>query len=302
MRVKLRIGLAQIDPALGLLQRNLDLHRASIAEAERAGVDLLVFPELSLTGYLVKDMVPSLAQRPGAPALEALAAASGRLDIAAGFVEGSDDLRCFNSMAYFAGGRLQHVHRKVYLPTYGMFEEQRFFAAGEAVRAFPTRFGPLALAICEDLWHPSVPYLAFMDGALGLVTASASPVRGMDGSGETGMPVNAVFWSDLLRHYATAYAGFVAFCNRCGFEDGACYWGGSRLLGPDGRILAEAPLYNDSLVIGEVDLGALHRLRQGFSVLRDERPELTLRGLEHILRRRTAGQGTQGEALPGGEP
>lgn len=295
--MKIRIGLAQIDPALGLVERNLQLHLDAVARAEAQGVDLLLFPELSLTGYLLKDMVPEIARPwPDAAFAPLLQATTRSMDIALGFVERADDLRCFNSQAYLSGGELMHLHRKAYLPTYGMFDERRYFASGDALRAFDTRFGRLAMLICEDLWHPSLPYLAFMDGALGLLVPSASPLRGMEGTGEGELPSNAAFWAELLRQHARQYAGFVAFSNRCGVEDGSSYWGGSRLLGPDGAALAEGAQHEPELVVGEVDLEAIARERRGFSLLRDERLEFTFRNLERILRRRAGLDDADGEA------
>lgn len=295
----IRLGLAQIEPALGLPARNLELHLAAIEAARAEGVDLLLFPELSLTGYLLKDLVPELARPWPDPFFAPLLEASRGLDLAFGFVERGEDMLSYNSVAYLSAGRLLHRHRKAYLPTYGMFDEQRFFAAGDSLQAFPTRFGRLALLICEDLWHPSMPYLAFLDGALGLLVASASPLRGLEGSAQGGLPANAEFWDGLLKHHARQYAGFVAFCNRCGVEDGSSYWGGSRVFGPDGTQLATGPLHAPALITAEIDPAAVARRRRDFALLRDERPELVFRALERILRRR-AGNPDPEAADPGG--
>jgi len=286
--VKIRIGLAQIEPALGLLDRNLETHLELIDRARRENVALLLFPELSLTGYLLKDMVPDISRHRDDPFFAPLLKAAKKLDLAFGFVEQSEDFRHFNSFAYLAEGQLRHVHRKIYLPTYGMFDEQRYFAQGDTLQAFPTRFGRLAVAVCEDVWHPSIPYLAFLDGAVGLLVPSASPVIGMEVTGE-GLPTNAAWWDQLLRHQAGLYAGFLAFCNRCGVEDGSSYWGGSRLIAPDGAVLAEAPLHESGLTVAELDLQDVARRRKGFSLLRNERPEVTFRALERILRDRAGG-------------
>jgi len=296
--VTIRLGLAQIEPALGLPDRNLDLHLAAIEAARAQRLDLLLFPELSLTGYLLKDLVPEIARPWPDPFFAPLVEASRTLDLAFGFVERGEGLLSHNSLAYLSGGRLLHLHRKAYLPTYGMFDEQRFFAAGDGLQAFPTRFGRLALLICEDLWHPSMPYLAFLDGALGLLVASASPLRGLEGSAAGGLPANAEFWDDLLRHHARQYAGFIAFCNRCGVEDGSSYWGGSRLVGPEGTLVAAGPLHAPALVSAELDLAAVARRRRDFALLRDERPELVFRALERILRRR-AGNPDAETQVPG---
>lgn len=283
----IRTGLAQIDPALGLPDKNLSLHIGQAEQAAADGCDLLLFPELSLCGYMLKDMVPDLAMAIDSPLLVPLLDISRKIDLCVGFVEESPDFRFFNSYAYLAEGRIVHIHRKIYLPTYGMFEEQRYFARGDTIRAFDTRFGRLAMAVCEDLWHPSLPYLAFLDGALGVLVGSASPVKGID---DGPLPPNAAFWDRLLRHDAALYGGFIAFCNRVGVEDGISYWGGSRLAGTEGDLLAEGPLHETALVTGQVDTAEIRRARQAYSVLRDEQPEVTYRGLERILRKRAGSE------------
>ncbi len=291
--MKIRIGLAQMDPALGLFARNLETHLEWIERAKREKVDLLLFPELSLTGYQLKDMVPDISRPADHPDFAPLLAASEGIDISFGFVERSRDMRHFNSLAYASNGEILHVHRKVYLPTYGMFDEQRYFAPGETVRAFDTRFGPLAMVICEDLWHPSILYLAFLDGALGVLGASASPVFGMQSVEPEGLPENTAWWDRLLRHHAGLYGGFIAYCNRCGGEDGTLFWGGSRLIGPASDLIAGAELHEPELCVGEIDLKAVGRRRQRFSMLRDERPEVTFRTLERILRTRSGQEDEQ---------
>ncbi len=288
--MKFTVAMAQIDPALGLPEQNLELHRQRADAALSEGAELLIFPELSLTGYLVKDMVPDLALAPEDPFLAPLYELSGKLDLVFGFVEDLPGGNHCNSLAWLSGGKLLHVHRKLYLPTYGMFEEGRYFARGQRMQAFETRFGRMAMAVCEDLWHPSVPYLAYLDGALGLVVGSASPTRGVE---EGPLPPNAEFWRRLLEHDASLYGGFLAFANRFGVEDGINYWGGSRLVGPSGETLAEGPLHEEALVVGEMDMSALRRRRDEFSLLRDENPELTFRNLERILRERA---GTEDES------
>ncbi len=283
--------MAQIDPALGLREQNLELHLNQADKAVREGAELLVFPELSLTGYLVKDMVPDLGLAPDDPFLAPLYDLSRKLDLVFGFVEDLPDGNHCNSLAWLSGGECVHVHRKIYLPTYGMFEEGRYFASGQRMQAFETRFGRMAMAICEDLWHPSVSYLAFLDGALGLIVGSASPVRGVEKGPN---PPKTEFWQRLLEHDASLYGAFLVFANRYGVEDGINFWGGSRLISPSGATLAEGPLHEEALLFGEVDMSEVHRRRDEFSLLRDESPELTFRNLERILRER-AGTMDSGE-------
>src|SRR5512136_2100143 len=184
--MRLTIGLAQISPRLGDVQANLDKHLELIEPAVGQGVELLVFPELSLTGYMLQDLAHDVAiaaartAAPDDPLLAPLLKASRRLDLVVGFAERDVRGRLFTAGAYLAQGRIVHIHRKVYLPTYGMFDEGRDFDWGEEVRAFDTRFGRAGLLICEDFWHAGPPYLLWLDGADLLLFGSASPGRGLN--------------------------------------------------------------------------------------------------------------------------
>ncbi|HNR95610.1 MAG TPA: nitrilase-related carbon-nitrogen hydrolase [Anaerolineae bacterium] len=276
---ELRIGLAQIDSVLGEPTKNLELHRQAIEQARQQQVQLLCFPELSLTGYMLKDLVPNVAMpaNPAHPVLAPLVAASADLDLVFGFVEEDERHRYYIASAYCSGGHILHVHRKVYLTSYGLFEEGRFFAAGDRFRAFDTRYGRVGLLICEDFWHMSAPYALWMDGADLLLLMSASPGRGLgpEPSLETSRSVEVV-----NQAYAALMTAFVLHCNRAGFEDGVNFWGGSTVFGPDGRLVARAPYFESALLTATLDLNALRRVRQQLPLLRDERPELLCRKIE----------------------
>ena len=156
----LRIALAQLAPDLGRLEDNLDRHRQAIAEARAQSAQLVVFPELGLTGYLLQDLAAEVAMRLDDPRLEKLAAATSGLSAVVSFVEESGDHRLSIAAALIEDGAIRHVHRKLYLPTYGLFDERRFFAAGDLLRAVPSRLGlGVGIAICEDFWHLAVPQL-----------------------------------------------------------------------------------------------------------------------------------------------
>ncbi len=278
---KFTLGIAQLAPVLGDLEKNLALHEKILREAEGQGVDLLLFPELSLTGYFLKDMVPSVALTPRDSRLDFLKRASRGMAIVVGFVEESSDHRFFNAAAYFDDGKLRHVHRKLYLPTYGLFDEQRYFAQGDKLRAFDTRFGRMALTICEDLWHPATAYLAALDGAQVILCVSASPGRGLRPGGTF---ANAAAWEHLNRAYAQLFTCFLCFCNRVGYEDGACFWGGSEVIAPTGEALVRAPQLEEALLTVTIDRREVQRERIANPLLRDERLDLTIRELKRITR------------------
>lgn len=280
MKTHCKIGIAQIGPRLGDVAANLALHEAALERACGDGLDLLIFPELSLTGYHLRDMVADVALAADAPELARLEEWSRSVSFVAGLVEESGDFRFSNSAVYFGGGEIRHVHRKVYLPTYGMFDEQRYFARGSAVRAFDTEWGRFAALVCEDLWHPSTAYIAALDGAVVFVCPSASPLRGVTDRGER--DENARFWEALNRTYAETYGVFVVYANRVGFEDGVGFWGGSEIIDPFGRCLVKAAYYEEDYVTAELEVEAVRRRRLAAPLLRDEDVDLTINELLRI--------------------
>ena len=227
-------------------------------------------------------MVPDVAVRLASPEMERLKALSREVSLVAGFVLESEDHRFYNAAVYLEAGEVRHIHRKVYLPTYGMFDEQRYFARGDRLRAFDTRHGRLVLLICEDLWHPSTVYLAALDGALTILCPSSSPLRGVTDGAE--QDDNARYWELVTRSYAETFGMFVVHSNRVGFEDGVGFWGGSGILDPFGHTVCKAGYYDEAFVAGEVSHEVARRKRTRAPLMRDEDVDLTIRELERIRR------------------
>lgn len=275
------IGIYQFAPVLGDVEENLNTIEAAVEKAEKASVELLILPELALTGYTLKDLVPFVSQRLDSPVMKRLASFSERVALVVGFVEESTDFRYYNAAAYFEGGKLLHVHRKVYLPTYGMFDEYRYMASGDRIRAFDTQFGRMSLLICEDLWHPSTAYLAALDGASCLVGIACSPARGAQ---EDIQLYSSLAWQTLNRMYAHFFTAYVVFVNRVGFEDGVGFWGGSEVVDPEGSVLVRAPLFEEHFLTASLKAERIRRARITSPFLRDERLDLTLRELQRIYR------------------
>lgn len=280
-----RVALAQVTPRLGDVAANLALYEERLVAARARDADLVVFPELSLTGYFLKDMVPAVALRADSPTVARLASLSRECSLVAGFVEETADHRFYNVAAYFESGELRHVHRKVYLPTYGLFDEGRYFARGDRIRAFDTKFGRSAILICEDMWHLSTAYIATLDGALNIFCPSASPLRGL--SDDARQDDNARYWERLNETCAQTFGVSIAYANRSGFEDGVGFWGGSELVSPVGNRSAKAKYYDDDLVVGVIDSADARRQRIVSPLLRDEDIDLTINELCRI-RGRTA--------------
>ena len=294
----LRIALAQIAPRLGDLGVNLARHHELLAEARDAGAGLVVFPELGLTGYLLQDLAAEVAMRLDDPRLAELAAATADLSAIVSFVEESADHRLFIVAALLEDGAIRHVHRKIHLPTYGMFDERRFFAPGDVIRAAPSRLGVgVGLAVCEDFWHLSTPQLLALDGAQILVNVSSSPGRDLAMSNEVGLGT-ATSWRTLMRAYAQLTTSFVVFCNRVGVDESLSFWGGSEVIGPTGAPLFGAPMFDEGLFTVDVDLADVRRERIALPLLRDERPELVAREWRRLIAER-AGLVADGTAEPG---
>jgi predicted amidohydrolase len=286
--MKLNLALAQINTVLGNVEKNLEKHLAFIEQARLAGANLILFPELSLTGYVLQDLVPTVAHRAvdADPIFHPLLEASKTIDIMVGFVEEDARSRFYIASAYLSEGKVLHVHRKIYLPTYGLFDEGRFFAWGDGVSAFDTRFGRVGMLICEDFWHASLPYLLWLDGADIFLFASSSPGRGLPHADESGQPgrLDSARWVDEInRAYAGLFTSFVCHTNRVGFEDGLNFWGGASAYNPDGVALVHGPQHEESLTQVELDLNQLHRTRARLPLLRDERTALVLRELNRIV-------------------
>jgi NAD+ synthase (glutamine-hydrolysing) len=277
----LTLGLAQIKTTLGDVCANLEHHLDYIEQAAAQGVQLLVFPELSLSGYALLDLVPTVAHKPvpGDPIFGPLLEASRRMDLVVGFVDEDVRHRFYISAAYLSQGEAVHVHHKVYLPTYGLFDEGRFFAWGDSIRAFDTRWGRVGLLICEDFWHASPPYLLWLDGADLMLFCSASPGRGLGQSDK----LESAWWVEHVnRAYASLFTAFVAHSNRVGFEDGLHFWGGSTVFDPNGELVVQGPYETESLVVTQLDLAQVRRTRTRLPLLRDERHALVRREIERI--------------------
>lgn len=280
--MKFTLALAQMDPVLGNLPKNVEKHLAFAERAKAAGANMVVFPELSLTGYSIKDMNWDLAITPDRDiaALQPLLEMSKSISIIAGGVEESSSFGIYNSAFLLEAGRLRCVHRKVYPPTYGMFEEMRYFNAGRSIRAFDTTLGRMGVLICEDLWHLPLPYLLAKDGANLIIALVASPTR--LGGNEQQLRTERVN-AENHKAYARLLTTYIAFCNRTGYEDGINFWGGSSITGPDGEVEVRAKLFDEDLVVATIDDGEIRRARRFSRHFLDEEPGLVVTELHRIM-------------------
>jgi predicted amidohydrolase len=270
-----KLAVAQMAPVLGDLEANLAKVREMQEAALARGADLVVFPELALTGYATGDCTAALALTRDHPLFGELLRLGARLPLGVGFIERGPGGQVYNTVGLFAEGEARHLHRKVYLPTYRHWEEGKHFARGRGIRVTTCASLRLSILICNDLWHPSLAYLAALQGSeLLLVPANSI----LDPEGQ-----NPAYWDLLLRFTATFYGCYVAFANRVGEEAGRRYWGGSTVLAPDGSLGYRAGR-NDEVFLVDIDREQVFKARDRLPVLRDENPHLTLCELQRILR------------------
>jgi predicted amidohydrolase len=271
-----RLAVSQSAPRLADVSWNTERICAA-ANAQRA--DLLLTPELSLTGYDVRDRVHDLALP-----LAELAASfpwPGQGAIAIGFIERGNDHVPYNSAAVVRADELLFHHRKIYLPTYGMFDEGRYFGRGESVLPFELGGWRFGLLICEDFWHPALAYLLACQAIDVLLVLAAAPGRGAWAGGETSDFASGDVWLRMARTTAQQYGIYVALCNRVGVEGAVTYGGGSVVVKPDGDVLHALEGEETSTV--ELARAELQRARRPYAHIRDESPHIVLRELQRIV-------------------
>ena len=285
-----RIALAQVAPRLGDLDANLELAAERVRTAASEGAQLTVLPELALTGYLLQDLVPDVALAADDARLLGIGDEAPGMLVAVGFVEETAEHRYCNSVALVRDGVLVGLHRKVYLPTYGLFDEGRFTRTGDRIRTHDAGapIGRIGLSVCEDFWHPTLPMLQALDGASLLVNVAAGPSRAP--GGPAGLAAIAG-WHKMQDTYALLGTVPLAFCNRVGNEEGLTFWGGSRIVAADGSTVVQAPLWEEALVVGTLDTDDLRTQRYGLPILADERLELVRRELDRIIGARSGMDG-----------
>ncbi len=276
-----RVALCQMRPKLGVFHDNLQAHHQWLDRCFAEDAQLAIFPELSLTGYFLRDLTQDIAVSIHHPQIQELVARSKDGSLVFGFVEESDDHRFYNTAIFAEDGAILHCHRKVHLPDYGIFEEGRYFASGQNFQSIPSKLGRFGLLICEDAWHLSAGWLHFLQGVDALIMPVASPARGID----TDQPELSSHqsWRTLTAAQALFFQTWVLRCNRVGFEDGTMFWGGSSILNPFAATIAEANAEEEELLIHSLRADALKRARMQTPLLRDAKPDLVRLHLARLL-------------------
>ena len=274
----MKVAVVQTKPRKGDLAANLAELATLFAQlaAEPTPYDLIVMPEATLTGYFLEGAVYELAFEAQTLAAELAnlwrrsAAADVRpVDIALGFYENAGGTY-YNAALYVAidarAHRIEHVHRKMFLPTYGVFDEERFLSRGRRIEAFDTRFGRMAMLICEDAWHAIMPTLAAIKGARTLIVPSASPGRGFAREGEL---ESVAYWRSVLRSYAVEHGMFAIYAGLAGFEGGKGMTGSSCVIDPFGDVVGSLPDLGPGVLRAEIDLGDVEVARANLPLIGD---------------------------------
>lgn len=276
------LAIAQFAARPRALEENA---RRIAAAASSVQADLLVTPELGLTGYDLRDeaAAAALPVQPGRPFPLAPLRDAGELVV--GLVEQGAGGVCYNTAVHLQDGRTVFRHRKVYLPTYGMFDEGRYFGRGGRAAAHELGAGwRVGVLICEDLWHPALPYLLASQGIQLLLVLAAAPGRGVwDGGERGGRFASWDAWRRIARSTAQLYGIYVGLANRIGVEGGVTFAGGSLIVGPTGAILATAPEADEAVIEVELSLDEVARARRPFAHARDDDPRFTARELNRLL-------------------
>jgi predicted amidohydrolase len=274
-----KITIAQVDAALGDVDANVDRAERAVAEATADGTDLVVFPELHLTGYSIGGLPDDVSMRADDPRLARIARRAGGAGVLTGFVEDGPGIHTYNTAGYFAGGELVHLHRKLYLPTYMSFEERKHFTPGPNLRAFPGPGGTrMAVLLCNDAWQPQLAFLATQDGARVLLVPAASAQSNFPEHYDS-----RAYWRDITRFYARMFQLFVVFVNRVGTEGDLRFWGGSHVVDPWGEIVAEAQEGEEHLVTVDIDLLDVRRRRRAIPLVKEARLGLISREVTRLL-------------------
>lgn len=276
----LRVAAAQIDPTEADISDNLNKHFAFIDEARACGVELLVFPELSLTGYQIRSKTPDLAITRDDERLLSIAERAGDMTVVVGFVEEGWAAQFHNSAAALRRGKVEFIHRKLNLATYGNLEEAKYFARGRYVDVFVhDRPWTASIFICADSWNPGLIHLAGLYGATLLIIpiASSREAVGLDFSNPDG-------WNTALSFYGMLYGMPIVMANHCGTRDGETYWGGSRVIDPHGKTLAIGG-EGEELVVADLAYDQVRQARFQLPTVRDSNLDLIHREIERLNNR-----------------
>ncbi|MGH8792685.1 MAG: nitrilase-related carbon-nitrogen hydrolase [Stackebrandtia sp.] len=276
----MRITLAQSDSQLGDIDANVERAADAITRAKEASSDLIVFPELYLSGYSIGVVDSDVSIRVDDPRVVDLARLAAPAGLHIGLAEDAKrSPHTYNSTVYYEGDQLVHVHRKLHLPTYSIFEERKHFTPGQSLRAYPVGDDTtMATLICGDAWQPTMAFIATQDGARALIVPAAGS--------QSRFPEHydaREYWEDITRFYGRIYQLYVVFVNRVGVEGELNFWGGSHVVDPWGHVIAQAAEYEEELLTVEIDLAEVRHRRRRIPLVKDARLGLIQREIARLV-------------------
>lgn len=277
----MKIRAVQFSPALGHVSKNIEYHSQQINQAIQDKIDVIIFPELSISGYDLQDIVYDLQLTPSHPALATLAELSNQIDIVVGTPLEETPGIIYNCALYFSKGQILHNHRKVQLPNFGIFQEEMIFKAGDTFRSFVVeKFGfTVGILICREILFPEYAYLYALQGVDFIIAISNSPFRGLGPEGMASLKL----WERMGEVNAIHFHQHYVFVNRCGFENGIGFGGGSFFAEAGKGIVKKGKYYEEDCWDAVLSMESVRRGRIGGNYARDEKPEVVLNELKRIL-------------------
>lgn len=276
----MKIRGIQFNPTLGNIKKNFDSHVQHIKKAILDKIDLIIFPELSISGYHLKDLVFDISLLPDDDMLKEFAEMSRDIDIIIGAPYEEIPGIIYNCVFYFTKGRLLHIHKKVQLPNFGMFEEQMIFKAGDEFMTFKLGDFTAGIIVCREILFPVNAYLYYLQGVDFLIGVSNSPLRA---GGKEGFNAAFRLWERLGEVFAINYHQNYVFINRTGFEDGLAFGGGSFFAAPGRGIVKKAAYFDEDILDFEIGKEDVRFSRIAANYLRDEKADVILKELKRIL-------------------
>lgn len=294
----MKVALAQIDPHPENIEHNLNVHRDCIRQAVREKADLIVFPELSLTGEKSGPFIKDVSVNLESDALIELSELSEEIDIVVGVIErGANLYDRFNAAFYFAENALVHRHRKLFLVNYAVFEESKHYVPGNNLQAFDTRLGRTCLLVCNDAWHAAMPYIAALDGAETMIV----PANSAQGTLKEYLDISET-WEHMNRAYSATMGAYTIFVNRVGKRMDAygefSFWGGSEIIDPRGEVVVKAPYRKEALVYGEVQVDRVAEQRYNAPLIRDARLWIVQQEINRLAGKRSSEVVLEEKTLP----
>jgi predicted amidohydrolase len=285
----MKVALAQIDSTSGDVQTNLKKHVDYIQKSIRAGAELIVFPELSLSGETVGPEVEDVSLAAESAPINEILQLSHKIDIVIGVNERSETSLYdrYNAAFYLSNRMLVHRHRKLFLVNYAVFEEAKHYVPGNNLQAFDTRIGRICMLVCNDVWHAPSPYIAALDGAEILIV----PTNSARGTLSNRLDIPST-WEHMNRAYSAMLGFYTIFVNRVGTRRDMYgeypYWGGSEIIDAQGQVVVKAPYDEEALIFGEIDTAEVSLQRYRAPLVRDARLWLYQQEIDRLAVKRSA--------------